>query len=254
MKKFQNKTAIITGAGTGIGFAIARQLAAQGAFIVLNDINENAAHKALNIIQKKDGICIKIVGDSSDINLIEKMISAAVKHFGKVDIIIANAGITTFGKFLDYTLEDFQRLVAVNLQGSFFLAQSAAQQMIQQKTPGRILFMSSVAGHQFHPNLAAYGMTKSALEMLTKNLAVELAQHQITVNAIAPGATITDRNLEHDPNYIAAWEKITPTGKVATIEDIANAALFFLLDSSSQITGQRLVIDGGWTAVSPPPE
>jgi 3-oxoacyl-[acyl-carrier protein] reductase len=145
-------------------------------------------------------------------------------------------------------------LVNVNLKGSFFLAQAAAQQMINQQSGGRIIFISSVTGHRAHPNLAAYGMTKAALEMLAKSLGVELAEKNITVNAIAPGATMTERTRRLDPNYKETWEKLTPTNKVSTPGDIAHTALFLLSDASSQITGQSIVVDGGWTAVSPPPE
>lgn len=113
--------------------------------------------------------------------------------------------------------------------------------------------MSSVTGHQAHPKLAAYGMTKAALEMLAKSLSIELAEHKITVNAIAPGATLTERT-QSDENYKPNWEEITPTKVVSTTRDIANATLFLLSDTSSQITGQTIIVDGGWTSVSPPPE
>ncbi len=180
------------------------------------------------------------------------MVVKAVASFGRLDIAVANAGITTFGSFLEYQAEQFQQLMAVNLQGSFFLAQQAARQIIKQGSRGRILFMSSVTGHQAHPNLSAYGMTKAALEMLAKALSVELADSGITVNAIAPGATLTERTLE-DPDYLATWQRITPTSTVATTEDIAHAALFLLSPQARQITGQSLIVDGGWTSVSPPP-
>ena len=140
----------------------------------------------------------------------------------------------------------------LNLGGSFFLAQSAAKQMKQQGTGGRILFMSSVVGHQAHKNLAAYAITKAGLEMLAKNLVVELSPYNITVNAIAPGATLTERTL-HDLEYEKTWSRITPIGKPATVSDIANAALFMVSPASGQITGQSLIIDGGWTSVSPSP-
>ena len=117
--------------------------------------------------------------------------------------------------------------------------------MIKQTSAGRILFMSSVTGHQAHPNLAAYGMTKAALEMLAKNLSVELAANKITVNAVAPGATLTERTLDLDPKYKQEWEQLTPTGVVCTTQDIANAALFFASDESGWVTGQTLAVDGG---------
>ena len=124
--------------------------------------------------------------------------------------------------------------------------------MIKQNDPGRILLMSSVTGHQYHPDLAAYGMSKAAIRMLAKSLGVELAPQGITVNAISPGATATERTLE-DESYEATWARLNPTGRPATVADIAHAALFLLSPQAGQITGQTLVVDGGWTAVSPPP-
>jgi glucose 1-dehydrogenase len=140
----------------------------------------------------------------------------------------------------------------VNLQGSFFLAQAAAKQIIKQKTGGSILFMSSVTGHQAHKNLAAYGMTKAALEMLAKNLVIELSPYKITVNTVAPGATLTERTLE-DAEYKSTWSRITPMGRPARVEDVANAVLFLVSPKASHVTGQNLVVDGGWTAVSVSP-
>jgi 3-oxoacyl-[acyl-carrier protein] reductase len=140
----------------------------------------------------------------------------------------------------------------VNMNGSFFLAQHAARQMIERKEKGSILFMSSVTGHQAHKNLGAYSMTKAAVEMLAKNLVIELSSYGITVNAIAPGATLTERTL-NDTSYKNTWAEITPMGRAAEVDDIVNAALFFVSLSSRHITGQSLVIDGGWTAVSPSP-
>lgn len=140
----------------------------------------------------------------------------------------------------------------VNLSGSFFLAQAAAKQMVAQASGGRLLFMSSVTGHQAHKNLAAYGMSKAALEMLARNLVIELSQYGITVNCIAPGATATERTLS-DPDYEKIWAEITPMGRAATVQDIANTALFLVSAEASQITGQTILVDGGWSAVSPNP-
>lgn len=244
---------MVTGAGIGIGFEIAQQLSLAGAKVILNDLDKDLAIKAASKIKELGGACLPVAGDSSEIAIIDEMVNKAVQEFGRLDLAIANAGITTFGSFLDYELESLQRLMEVNIQGSFFLAHAAAKQIIKQKSAGRILFMSSVTGHQAHPNLAAYGMTKAALEMLAKNLGVELAKEKITVNAVAPGATITERTVDSDPKYIEEWKNLTPTGVVSTTQDIANAALFLLSDESAQITGQSIIVDGGWTAVSPPP-
>lgn len=250
---YTNKVAIITGSAIGIGFEIAKQLVKAGASIVINDVDEKALENAINELENMGANCTSVKGNSGDFDVIQSIVEKAVSEFGRLDFVIANSGITTFGDFINYKLEEFQTLTSVNLQGSFFLAQEASKQFIKQKSSGRIIFMSSVTGHQAHPKLAAYGMTKAALEMLAKSLSIELAEHKITVNAIAPGATLTERT-QSDENYKATWEELTPTGKVSTTKDIANAALFLLSDTSSQITGQTVVVDGGWASVSPPPK
>lgn len=251
---YEDKVAVVTGAGIGIGFEIAKQLALAGAAVVLNDIDAAVANKAVKNIQKEGGSCIAVVGDSSDLMIIQQMIDTAIEKFGRLDFAIANAGITTFGSFLDYPIERFQQLIKVNLQGTFFLAQQAAKQMIKQQSGGRIILMSSVTGHTFHPDLTTYGMSKAAIIFLAKTLGVELAKHQITVNAISPGATLTERTIELDNgNYKKTWERTTPNGKCATTNDIAHTALFLLADQSSHITGQTIVVDGGWTGMSSSP-
>jgi len=248
---FSGKTAIVTGAGQGIGFELCRRLASEGATVVLNDIDSRLAEDAAHEVQKT-GRCLACPGDSSDLAFIRKAVDMAVAETGTLDIVVANAGITLFGSFLDYPAESFRKVMAVNLGGSFFLAQEAAKQLIKQGRGGSLLFTSSVTGHQAHKNLAAYGMSKAALEMLAKQLVVELSPFGINVNAIAPGATITERTAEDD-GYEKTWSTITPMGRPASTGDIAAAALFLVSDQARHITGQTLVIDGGWTSVSPSP-
>lgn len=249
---FKGKTAIVTGAGRGIGYEIARQLAGQGALVVLNDIDGLLAEEAVRRIRTEGGRCRAVPGDSAEMATIEQMVSLAVSESGRLDIVIANAGITSFGEFLTYPLSSFEEVVRVNLRGTFFLAQAAARHMTAQGSGGALLFMSSVTGHQAHQNLSAYGMTKAALEMLAKGLVIELSPYRINVNTIAPGATLTERTVD-DPAYEKTWSAITPMGRPASPGDIAEAALFLVSDGARHITGQSLVIDGGWTSVSPPP-
>lgn len=259
---FSNQTAIITGAGIGIGFAIAKALVDQGANVLLNDYNPDVAHKAAERIRQEitttgAGRCEAYPGDAADVPFIQQMVDTAVSRFGAVDIAIANAGITIFGDIFTTTPDAFQKIVDLNLRGSFFLAQTAARQMREQTNASRgrggsVLFMSSVVGHLGHPGLPVYSMTKAGLEMLAKQLVIDFSPAGITVNAIAPGATLTERTLD-DPDYIPIWSRITPMGRPANVDDITNAALFLVSPQSRHITGQSLIVDGGWTSVGVPP-
>ncbi|GAA4311417.1 3-oxoacyl-ACP reductase FabG [Mucilaginibacter gynuensis] len=249
---FTGQVAIVTGAGQGIGFEIAWQLALQGAKVVLNDADPELSDKAVASITSEGGTAYSMPGDASDIAFIRSMVAEGVKQFGKVTLAVANAGLSLYGDFLEYPEEDFDRVMKLNLGGSFYLAQAVAKQIIAQKSGGSIVFISSVTGHQAHKNLGAYGVTKAGLEMLAKNLVIELSPYNISVNAVAPGATLTERTLSF-AGYADTWSALTPLGRPATVQDIGNAVLFFLLPASRHITGQSLVVDGGWTSISPAP-
>jgi 3-oxoacyl-[acyl-carrier protein] reductase len=250
--RFASRAAVVTGAGQGIGREIARQLAVEGASVLLNDLDLALAEEAARAIVAEGGVARASGGDVSEVDATRGLVERAVAAFGRLDVAVANAGITMHCDFLDYRPEDFDRLLAVNLRGSFFLAQAAARRFRVQGTPGRILFLSSVTGHMAIRQMAPYGMTKAALEALARNLSLETAPLGITVNAVAPGATATPRTVS-DADWKDAWADATPDGKVATTADVAAAALFLLSDAAAHVTGQSLVVDGGWTALGAVP-
>jgi len=251
--RFEGKVALITGAAQGIGFAIAKQLIGEGASVVINDIDPELLEDAVAALGGAALGCSGIAGDSSEPAVIQGMIDTAVSVYGGLDLVVANAGITLFGDFFDYKINDLKQVLKVNVEGTFLLLQAAACQLREQGRGGSFLITSSVTGHQAHKNLAAYGMSKAALEMLAKSLVLELSPYQINVNTVVPGATSTARTLL-DKEYESIWSKLTPMGRAARVEDIANTALFLLSEGARHITGQSLVVDGGWTVTSPSPD
>ena len=251
--EFNGQVAIVTGAGQGIGFEICRELALEGAIVILNDVDPTLAAAGAEMINKEGGKCVAMAGDVGDTQFTRGLVDRTFAEYGRLDIAIANAGITLWSDFFEYTPESFFRVLQVNMGGTFFLTQAAAKYMKAQPEGGSILFTSSVVGHQAHKQLAAYAMTKAGIEMLAKNLVIELAQYNINVNAIAPGATLTERTKLEDKEYEQTWSRLSPTGRPSTTKDIAGAALFLVSKKAKQITGQTLIMDGGWSAISPSP-
>ena len=253
MAGFTGQVAVVTGAGTGIGQEIARRLAKAGARVLLNDVDGALAEQAAAAISAEGGVCRGAGGDAADVEAMRGLVGEAVGAFGRLDLAVANAGLTLYGDFLDYDPARFDRLMAVNLRGSYFLAQAAARQMRAQGEGGRILLLSSVTGHRSLKQLSAYGMTKAALEMMARALVVELSPFGIAINAVAPGATVTPRTVA-DPEWEAGWARAIPLGRVASVADVAAAAIFLLSPEAAHITGQTLIVDGGWTSIGAAPE
>lgn len=256
MGPFQDKIIIVTGAGVGIGYGICQAFAQAGAWVGLNDVDGDLAQSAAAKINAQVGAeRVSAYGfDVADVEAIRAMVNDVSTKHGRLDIAIANAGLTNYGTFLDYTPEAFDRLLHVNLKGNFFTAQAAAKAMIAANSSGRILLMSSVTGVQAIHNLGAYGVTKAGIRMMARVLALELGQYGITVNAIAPGSTVTERTLTDDPNYAQNWAEVNPTGRAGHVADIVETALFLASPGARQITGQTLIVDGGWTIYSPVPD
>ncbi len=256
MGQFDNKTVLVTGAGSGIGHAICRQFALEGANVVLNDLSAELARQAANALNTESGrdCVLPYAGDVADVVFDRAMVAATLAHFGGLDVVVANAGLTVFGAFLDFEPATFDRATSVNLRGTYFTAQAGARAMVAAGHGGRIILTSSVVGVQGIPNMSAYGMTKAGIRQLARGLAVELGPYGITVNAVVPGATLTDRTALERADYAGDWGGVIPTGKVATPDDIAAAVLFLASPGARQINGVSLLVDGGWTVVSPDPD
>jgi len=246
---------LVTGAAIGIGFALARAFALGGAPVALNDLDPAAAARAAEAINAEVGAeRVRAYGlDVADVPAVRAMVADADARLGGLRVVAANAGLTNYGSFLDYTPEAFDRLTSVNLRGSYFTAQAGARAMIARGTRGRILLMSSVTGLRAFNNLGAYGLTKAAIRLMAESLALELGPHGLTVNAIGPGAILTERTLADDPQLEASWASVTPTGRVGYVDDVVAAALFLASPAAAHVTGQTLMVDGGWTLSSPLP-
>lgn len=257
MSTFSGKAVLVTGAGAGIGYALCQAFASAGAMVALNDRDPALSQSAAG--QINDELRVERVFpytcDVANVETVRLMFQSFVDRTGRLDIAIANAGITNYGAFLTATPDAFDRLTSVNLRGSFFTAQAAANIMIEKHIPGRIILMSSVTGIQAHLNLGGYGITKAGIRMMAKIIALEVGKYGITANAICPGAILTERTLHDDPDYENNWAGVTPTGRVGYVEDIVAAALYLASAEARHVTGQTLVVDGGWTVQSPlPPE
>ena len=245
--RLSGKVAIITGAATGIGQGIALEFAREGASVVVDYVGNAAPDDTLAQIRALGGNAIGVAANVSDPAQVESLIQQTVAKFGKLDILVNNAGIEKKIAFVDYPLDEWQKILAVNLTGPFLCAQAAARQMIAQGNGGRIINISSVHEDLPMPTNAPYCTSKGGLRMLMRTIAVELAPHNITVNNIGPGAVFTpiDDDVEKDTKLNAAILAEIPLGRWGQPRDIANMAVYLASDDASYVTGSTFFVDGG---------
>jgi glucose 1-dehydrogenase len=244
----QGKTAVVTGAGTGIGQAIAIAFAGSGADVVVDYVGDASISKdTISQIAAMGARSLGIDADISNPDQVNDLIHQTVAAFGKLDIFVNNAGIERKCAFIDYPLEEWRKIIAVNLTGPFLCSQAAAKQMITQGAGGRIINISSI--HEDLPMVqnAAYSASKGGLRMLMRTIAVELAPHRITVNNIGPGAIYTpiDKDVEMDPKLNDQILAEIPLGRWGKPEEVAQLAVFLASDDAAYITGSTHFIDGG---------
>jgi glucose 1-dehydrogenase len=246
--RLKGKVAIVTGAATGIGQAIAVEFAREGAAVVVDHLGEQrVAAKTEREIAATGGETIAVAADVSKPEEVQRLLDATLAAFGRLDIVVNNAGIEKKAAFVDYPLAELQKILAVNLVGPFLVAQAGARRMIAQGGGGRIINISSVHEDLPMPGNAAYCASKGALRMLTRTIAVELARHHITVNNIGPGAVFTpiDADVEADPEIEKALMREIPLARWGRPEEIAGLATYLASEDAAYVTGQTYFIDGG---------
>jgi 3-oxoacyl-[acyl-carrier protein] reductase len=249
------RVAIVTGGATGIGRTLSEGLASDGYAIVVGyHGNEIGAAETARAIESNGGAVRLVQGDQSELATAEWLVETAVSSFGRLDVLCAHAGITVHERFLDVRPETFDRVVATNLRGTFFTAQAAARRMVDQGDGGRIVLTSSVNARLAIDGFAAYAMTKAGIEALARNLAIELSPRGITVNAVAPGAIVNERNLATDPDYANRWAVVDPVGRAGFGSDVLAAVRYLIAPHAGFVTGQPIVIEGGWTVAARSPD
>lgn len=242
----ENNVATVTGAGRGMGEAIARKLAEKGSAVVVSDINAEAAEAVATDIRAAGGEAIGLSIDVSQEDDARKLADTAVKQFGRLDIHVNNAGISTTKLFMETTKADMERIIGVNLIGAFLCAQAAASHMLKNHY-GRIINIASLSGQRGGIGRSAYGSSKAGLELLTKVMSVELASKGITINNVAPGAIATQMAVEqHDAKTKEAYHYLIPQRRYGTPEEIANAVAFLASEEAAHVCGTTFNVDGGF--------
>jgi len=248
--RLPDKVAVVTGGGTGIGKAISLALARDGASVIIDYFgNEQPASNVVDEIQNFGGKAYAVAADISKEDEVATLIAKAVKHFGGIDILINNAGSEHKEPFLETPLVLWNKVIAINLTGAWICSQAVAGQMVKQKRGGRIINISSIHEDLAMPTNAPYYASKGGVRMLMRTIALELAEHGITVNDICPGAVDApmDANLKRDRKEYADLLSEIPLRRMAKPEEIAELCVFLGSESDSYITGASYVIDGGMT-------
>lgn len=247
--RLEGKTALVTGAASGIGEAIAERFAREGAKVIVNyrPGGKHDGREVVEGIRRNGGTAEAIAAEVQDRGEVQRMIEEMVQKFGRLDIAVCNAGIESKKPFLEVTEEEWKKVITVNLFGSFLVSQVAAQQMVRQGNGGRLIFISSV--HEDIPfvGYTAYCASKGGIRMMMRNLCLELAEHKITANNIAPGAIATPINqaVLQDPEAMKNALSEIPLGRFGNPEEVASVAVFLASDEAGYVSGSTYYIDGG---------
>lgn len=250
--KLENKVAIVTGGSQGIGEAICRRFAKEGAKVaVVNARNPKRGQEVVKDITGAGGIAKAYRCDVSKKAQVLGLVKKVLKDFGAVDVLVGNAGVMINKPMEDYSEKDWDVTIAVNLKGNFLLAQAVVP-LMKKKKSGKIIFMSSIAGTHAFPNALPYCASKGGVHMLARALSAEIAKFGINVNSISPGNTATPLNqhLQDNPEFVKLMASYTPTGRAyISTDEMAGAAVFLASDDASAVHGHDLIVDDGWCAM-----
>ncbi len=248
--RFKDQGALVTGAGSGIGRETAHAFAAEGAHVAVADIDLKMAERSAEEIRKKGGSAHAFSLDVTDQKAVAGFIDAAVNRLGRIDVLVNSAGIREIKPVLELPLEEWQRVLDVNITGVFLCSQAFGRHLVQAGKPGAIVNLASTLGVVAAPHRAAYTASKHAVVGLTKEMAMELGDKGIRVNAVGPGVIrtpLTERYFQ-DADFAQRIRDLHALGRWGEPHEIAKAILFLASDEASFVTGTTLLIDGGWTA------
>jgi NAD(P)-dependent dehydrogenase (short-subunit alcohol dehydrogenase family) len=258
--QLQGRIALVTGAARGIGRGIALTLAAEGARVAVNYVNRaDAAQEVVRLVREKGGDAEAFQADVGQYAEAERLVAGTLSRFGRIDVLVNNAGVVTRHPILDVPLEEWDRVIRTNLYGCFHCSRLAGRHMVGRGGGGKIISISSIHGRVAKAGMGAYCATKAAIDMFSRQLAVELAPHRINVNVVASGTIVTEINLPlyqsdrpEDVEKRTAVLHRVPWGEIGQPEDIGRAVAFLASDAARYITGAVLYVDGGYTADGTP--